>query len=196
MQLFFPIEIARSAFASLVGDPYHILGGKLVAMLITSPEVILAYKERYCRAESVIASSLAARPIVRSPELVFLGTTSLYGTEPTQYTRVSVPADRVGGMKGQSIGYRLLGKTEGYGTLHFSEETADALTTMMSQSGGGRVNYIFGESTSPRLRLIREGLDMPPELSTSPHCRAYNGSLVSPSAHGYSECGAAGTIGS
>src|SRR5262249_4563334 len=74
--------------------PYSsLLGGKLVAMLLLSPEVVAAYRDRYAGAESVIASSLAGRPVVRPPHLVFLGTTSLYGTEPTQYTRVHVPCD-------------------------------------------------------------------------------------------------------
>ena len=53
----------------------------------------------------------------------------------------------------------MLGKTEGYGTLQFIEETADALTTKISQSKDVRVNHIFGEGTNPRLCSIREGLD-------------------------------------
>src|SRR5262249_29384862 len=96
--------------------PYStLLGGKLVAMLLLSPQVVRAYHDRYYRSESVIASSLAGRPIVRPPHLVFLGTTSLYATEPTQYTRIHVPCGFVGGHEGDVLRYRLLGKTEGYG---------------------------------------------------------------------------------
>jgi hypothetical protein len=66
----------------------------------------------------------------------------------------------LGGRPGEVLRYRLLGKTEGYGTLHFSTETADALGTLVAQSDGGqRVHSIFGEGVNPRLRKIRDGLD-------------------------------------
>jgi hypothetical protein len=141
--------------------PYSaLLGGKLVSMLVASPEIIVAYSSRYADQESVIASSLAGRPVVRPTHLVFLGTTSLYGTEPTQYTRVYVPCDRLGGKHGESIRYQMLGRTEGYGTAHFSEETVETFSDMLAQKEGGqRVNSIFGEGVSPRLRKIRNGLD-------------------------------------
>ena len=142
--------------------PYSaLLGGKLVAMLMASPEVIVAYKERYANYESVIASSLAGRPIIRPPHLVFVGTTSLYPTEPTQYTRVQVPTERLGGLPGETVRYRLLGPTSGFGTFQFSDETVEALAVALSQTHRGqRVNSIFGEGTSPRMRKIREGLDL------------------------------------
>lgn len=141
--------------------PYSVLlGGKLVAMLAASPEVVVAYRERYGNTESVIASSLAGRPVIKPPHLVFLGTTSLYGTEPTQYTRVYIPCERAGGRRGETVCYRHLGRTEGYGSLQFSPETVKALSTLLSQSQGGqRVHSIFGEGVNPRLRKIREGLD-------------------------------------
>jgi hypothetical protein len=141
--------------------PYSaVLGGKLIAMLLVSPEIITAYRDRYAQAESVIASSLAGRPVVRSPHLVFLGTTSLYGTEPTQYTRVVVPNEIVGGPRGETLRYQLLGRTEGYGTLQFSTDTVHALSVLLSQrQGGQRVHSIFGEGVNPRLRKVRDGLN-------------------------------------
>ena len=106
-------------------------------------------------------SSLAGRPIVREPSLVFLGTTSLYGSEPTQYTRLHMPCEEIGGFHGDDLRYRLLGQTQGFGTFQFSDETVDALQTALSQSKRGqRVNSIFGEGASPRMRKIREGLDL------------------------------------
>src|SRR5262249_44826718 len=109
--------------------PYSVLlGGKLVAMLVMGAEVVNAYRRRDASAESVFASSLAGRPIVRPAHLVFLGTTSLYGTEPTQYTRVQVPSEIAGGSGGEGVRYRLLGRTEGYGTLQFSAETVSMLS--------------------------------------------------------------------
>jgi hypothetical protein len=142
--------------------PYSPLtAGKLIAMLLTSPELILAYDRRYANAESVIASSIAGRPIVRRPSLVLLGTTSLYGSEPNQYTRLQIPCEAVGGPTGHSVRFQLLGKTEGYGTFQFSDDTVEALGDAVAQfRGGKRVNSIFGEGVNPRLRKIRDGLEL------------------------------------
>ena len=141
--------------------PYtSLLGGKLVAMMMASPEIIVAYKMRYARAESIIASSMAGRPVIRPPKLVLLGTTSLYGAEPTQYTRVHIPCEKAGGKAGESVRYEMLGRTEGYGTSQFSSQTVDAMSVLLSQQEGGqRVHSIFGEGVSPRLRKVRDGLD-------------------------------------
>jgi hypothetical protein len=165
------VAIADIAVCGAIPPYSALLGGKLVAMLAASPEAVAAYRQRYAATESVIASSLAGRPVVRPADLVFLGTTSLYGVEPTQYTRLRFPCERGGGRVGESVGYRLLGRTEGYGTLQFGEETVKALSTLVSRSEGGqRVNSIFGEGVSPRLRKIREGLDrlgLPSDLMLS-----------------------------
>lgn len=155
------VAIADISVCGAVAPYSMLLGGKLVAMLTASPEVIAAYGERYGNSQSVIASSIAGRPIVRTPHLVFLGTTSLYATEPTQYTRVHVPCELLGGRQGESVRYRLLGRTEGFGTLQFSKDTTGALSTLLAQSDGGqRVHSIFGEGVNPRLRKIRDGLDV------------------------------------
>jgi hypothetical protein len=167
------LKILRKAKADRVGiamaditvcgavPPYNaILGGKLIAMLSVSPEVVHAYRERYHDAESEIASSIAARPIVRPAHLVFLGTTSLYGVCSSQYNRVSVPAERLGGRAGEEIRYRELGRSESFGTSQYSSATVEALVRLVHHSNGGqRVNSIFGEGVSPKLRKVREGLD-------------------------------------
>ena len=73
--------------------PYNaLLGGKLVAMLLTGPEVVQAYNARYAKACSMIASSIAGKAVVRKPNLVWLGTTSLYGVGSSQYNRIVLPA--------------------------------------------------------------------------------------------------------
>ena len=59
--------------------PYNeILGGKLVALLATSPQVVHDYKTRYENKASEIASRLKGQPVCRPAELVYVGTTSLY----------------------------------------------------------------------------------------------------------------------
>jgi hypothetical protein len=141
--------------------PYNVLlGGKLVSTLLASPEVVEAYRSRYREMRSVIASSIAGRPIVRSSEIVLLCTTSLYGVGSSQYNRLRMPCPAACGHPGDVIRYEELGKTRGYGTIHFGRETIEALGTVLAQRAGGqRVNSIFGEGVSPRLRKVREGLD-------------------------------------
>src|SRR5262249_29088698 len=119
-------QLARRAKAESVGisiadiivcgaiPPYnHILGGKLVAMLLASPEIVQAYRERYSDTESVIASSIAGRPIRRPPRLVALSTTSLYGVPLNQYTNVVVPCGAVSSRRDETVRYERLGVTLG-----------------------------------------------------------------------------------
>jgi Domain of unknown function (DUF4338) len=155
-------------------QPYNaILGGKLVAMLATSPEVVGEYKRRYDGAESEIASSMAGRPITRSPSLVLLGTTSLYGVGSSQYNRIKIPCDRLGGSPMDVLSYDELGRSESFGTSQYSEETLEALTDLVQQSADGqRVNSIFGEGASPKMRKVRQALDtlgLPSELLLRHH---------------------------
>ncbi len=143
-------------------QPYNaILGGKLVAMLAASPEVLLEYRRRYAAAESEIASSMAGRPIIRDPSLVLLGTTSLYGIGSSQYNRITIPCERIGSTTGEVIRYQELGHSAAFGTSQYSEETVEALADLQQQfANGQRVNSIFGEGVSPKLRKIREGLEL------------------------------------
>ena len=141
-------------------QPYNaLLGGKLVSMLAVGPAVVKEYKKRYKNAVSQIASSMAGRPIVRSSNLVFLGTTSLYGNGSSQYNRIRIPANLLGGEEGAEITYKQIGDSESFGTSQFSDETMDAIVDCLRQSTNGeRINNIFGEGVSPKLRKVREGL--------------------------------------
>lgn len=141
--------------------PYgEVLGGKLVAMLMTSPEVAEEYHRRYRRSPSIIASSMAGRPIQRPANLVYISTTSLYGRRPNQYDRIAIPVDRIQPGGSGSLRYEYLGRTKGIGTFQFSNQTIDEMKTLIEQtSQGQRVNSVFGEGVNPRLRKIRDGLD-------------------------------------
>jgi hypothetical protein len=143
-------------------QPYNaILGGKLVSMLVTSPDIVEAYRRRYDAATSEIASSMAGRPIIRPPHLVFLGTTSLYGGGSSQYNRIRIPCARLGGADPDAIEFKRLGMSESFGTSQYREDTVDALVDLVQQvNGGQRVNSIFGEGVSPKLRKVREGLEV------------------------------------
>jgi hypothetical protein len=142
--------------------PYNtLLGGKLVCLLLTSPEVIQFYRKRYGRQASVIASSMKGRAVVREPNLVLLATTSLYGVGSSQYNRLRVPLETIGGKTGEKIEYVKLGISEGYGSYHFSRASVDYLETLLGRAGGGRkVNSIFGEGVNPLIRKIRDGLTL------------------------------------
>lgn len=139
--------------------PYTaLLGGKLIALLMASPEVVCEYERRYRRACSLIASSMAGEPIRRAPKLVLLGTTSLYGVASSQYNRLSIPASVLGGPG--PVRYELLGRTRGFGSYHFSEPTMTEIELLAAQSQRGRqVNSIFGEGINPKFRKIRGALD-------------------------------------
>jgi hypothetical protein len=142
-------------------QPYNaLLGGKLVAMMAASPEVVAQYRRRYSDAQSEIASSVAGRSIMRAPTLVLLGTTSLYGVGSSQYNRIKIPTDRIGATSEGIIRYEELGRSEAFGTSQYSEETVDALVELVQQSDEQRVNSIFGEGVSPKLRKVRQALDL------------------------------------
>lgn len=142
--------------------PYNaILGGKLVSLLMSSPEVVAAYRQRYEDQPSIIASSMAGRKIVRNQQLVLLGTTSLYGVGSSQYNRIRMSAEEVGGTENGRIEYHFLSHTTGYGSFHFSADTTDEISRLLAQSRHSRrVNSIFGEGVNPRLRKMRDALDM------------------------------------
>ena len=103
-------------------------------MLLMSPEVVAEYRRRYARMPSVIASSMAGRPIVRPADLAFIGTTSLYGQRPCQYDRVTFPHTGADG-KRVVLRYEYLGRTQGLGTFHFGEQTVkDMGLLLLAQS--------------------------------------------------------------
>jgi hypothetical protein len=142
--------------------PYNfLLGGKLVSLLLTSPEIVRAYTSRYSNAPSVIASSMAGRPIRRTPKLVLLGTTGLYRINPSQYNRLRLDALEVDAKKGESIRFEHLGESEGFGSYHLSFDTSREIDAFLAQSHPGtRVNSIFGEGVNPKLRKLRAGIDL------------------------------------
>ena len=138
--------------------PYnHLLGGKLVCLMMMSPKVVQDYRDRYNDVVSIIASQMAGRAITKEPHLAFLGTTSLYTDYSAQYNRVRLPARTVTGQS-LPIEYRCLGRTEGFGSPNLSSETERGLAFLAETSKNYRnVNFVFGEGQSPKLRQLREG---------------------------------------
>jgi hypothetical protein len=157
-------EIADLTVCGAVAPYTHLAGGKLVAMLAVTPEVIAEYKRRYQGVPGIIASSMAGRPIGRPANLCYVGTTSLYGRRPNQYDRLGMSGDLVGGEASGSLRYEFIkdevdSRTQGIGTFHFSSRTLKALERFVqSRKGGWKANNLFGEGTSPKLRGLRDGL--------------------------------------
>ncbi len=141
--------------------PYNaLLGGKLVCMLLASREVVAYYRKKYETQASVIASSIKGEAVRRPPRLVLLGTTSLYGIGSSQYNRVKVPCREVCGRSDETLEYKKLGLSKGYGSFHFSGTTIKLVDALLGRGDGRRVNSLFGEGVNPLLRKIREALEL------------------------------------
>lgn len=142
-------------------SPYNfLLGGKLVCMLLCSPEVTSYYSRRYQKQISVIASAMKGKPVVRRPKLALLCTTSLYGVGSSQYNRVKIPLREIGIDSEDYVAFHDLGHSHGYGTYHFSRLTVELGSCLNARKKDGRrVNSIFGEGVNPLMRKIRESLD-------------------------------------
>jgi hypothetical protein len=140
--------------------PYgHLLAGKLVSLMMMSPAVAHAYRERYNGEPSIIASQMAGRPIVKDADLVLLGTTSLYSERSSQYNRVVLPSGAVHGTSTE-VRFIEVGRSGGHGSSNLSAETEDALAELAAAKREFRnVNFMFGEGQSPKLRQTREGLE-------------------------------------
>jgi hypothetical protein len=137
--------------------PYRaVLGGKLVALLMLSRQVVADVEQRYGDRVSIIASAMAGRPVSRPAKLALVTTSSLYEAYgSSQYNRLKVETDR------GTLIYRRVARTESFGTVQFAPDTVHALNEVARHSDSNRreVNYLFGEGTSPKMRLIRTGLE-------------------------------------
>lgn len=122
--------------------PYsYLLGGKLVCYMMVSNWIRQVFAERYGDRKT-----LAKQRVVK--DLVMLITTSIYGENSSQYNRIrfnNMPL------------YIPVGETEGYGTLHISDTTFEALKKVVMRKDSYRGNK-FGDGANWRLRVIRDGM--------------------------------------
>ena len=132
--------------------PYnHVLGGKLVALLALSPQVIHDYKTRYQDKISEIASRMKGEAVTRPADLVYVGTTSLYYVGSSQYNRLKIPGSIFSSPF--DVVWRELGYTVGFGTMHISRTTTMALNEAVGEDSH-LINHVFGEGASPKFRLL------------------------------------------
>ncbi len=135
--------------------PYNILlGGKLVTMLLASPQVIDEYSRKYDQHASTIASQLKGEAVIREPKLAFLGTTSLYASNSSQYNRIRIPTPLGGELRLLNMGF-----TKGYGSVHFGVDTRTHLAKLLAHTNSAQlINNRFGEGVNPKLRRVGAGL--------------------------------------
>ena len=166
--------------------PYNrILGGKLVALLMLSPQIGIDYRRRYS-GPSIISSQMKNRAVIRDNALVYLGTTSLYAHGSSQYNRLRLPAGTIAPDQ-ETICYDAIGQTSGFGTIQFSPETSRAIDAFLSHERDFKeVNSVFGEGTSPKLRKVKMGLRRlgfdPDRLIQHRHHRLIYGAPLFPTA--------------
>ncbi len=166
--------------------PYNrILGGKLVALLMLSPQVSADYRRRYA-SPSIISSQMKNRRVIRDSTLVYLGTTSLYVHGSSQYNRLQLPAGTIAPEQ-ESIPYNAIGQTSGFGTIQFSPDTSRAIDAYLAYERDFKeVNSVFGEGTSPKLRKVKMGLRKlgfdPDKLIQHRHHRLIYGAPLFPKA--------------
>jgi hypothetical protein len=105
--------------------PYNnLLGGKLVALLLCSPEIVKEYEARYGSQSSLIALCMRGASVKRNAQLTLLCTTSLYGSSLNQYSRIKLPAQMIGGAGDAAIEYKSVGVSDGYGTFPLQQRYA------------------------------------------------------------------------
>jgi Domain of unknown function (DUF4338) len=141
--------------------PYNsLLGGKLVALMLLSPEVADDYRLRYGDRASIISSQMKNEERKKDCTLAWLNTTSLYSLGSSQYERVRLDPGVICPAQ-PKISFKHIGDTEGFGTVQFSEATALAVQSALEERYQFRaVNNIFGEGFSPKFRKLRDGMVM------------------------------------
>ena len=133
--------------------PYNrMLGGKLVALLLLSPEVAADNQRRYGREATIIRSQLKNARVVPDTNLVWLGTTSLFSHGSSQYERLRLPAGVIAPDQPE-IRYAYLGDTSGYGTVQFADDTVRALDGLLQAAPDAGASFTstihaFGNSAT------------------------------------------------
>lgn len=134
---------AMDAYVLGALPPYnYLLGGKLISYIIASKEVRGIYERKYNGKVTNISKRTANR-------LACIFTTSLYG-KSSQYNRVKY---------NDNLLYIPVGQTKGYGTLHLTDETFDAMRALL-ESHDISVTNRFGDGPIWRMRVIRTAGDI------------------------------------
>jgi len=136
--------VNRSMNAQRVGalPPYNqLLGGKMVALALTSDEIREAYRKKYINYVSIIKGRKL------NPDLLFITTSSAFGRSSI-YNRLKYKNEIVA---------HCLGYTRGSGTFHFPKELYEEIIKF-SSSKGEDIARDYGHGPSRKIRLLVRGL--------------------------------------
>lgn len=125
--------------------PYsNMIGGKLVAGLITSKEVKQAYERKYLGRKTII------RKKKNNAQLVLLTTTSALGRSSI-YNRLLLP---------RGLKFIRIGRTKGFGHFHLSGEIFESLRAYLEAIGHPYASgYKFGMGPNWKIRVVRAALE-------------------------------------
>jgi len=133
--------INQSFYGQRIGalPPYNeLLGGKMIAMSLTSNEIREAYANKYENKITLLNKETLP------PRLLFITTTSAYG-KSSVYERLKYNDDKIS----EFIGY-----TSGYGTFHISQTLYEELLKYL-ESKGIDTKRGYGTGPSRKLDLIK-----------------------------------------
>ena len=123
--------------------PYnYLLGGKLISYIIASNEIRELFRQKYKTSITRIAQRTAN-------DIACIFTTSLYG-KSSQYNRLKFNDKTL---------FNHIGETKGYGTLHLTDETFEAMRALLVEKGISVTNR-FGDGPIWRMRVIRSAADI------------------------------------
>lgn len=134
------IWVNRSMHAQRVGalPPYNeILGGKMVALALTSNEIRWAYQKKYYFSQTLLKKRFI------KPELLFITTTSAFGRSSI-YNRLKYKNEPVA----ISLGF-----TKGSGTFHIPEKLYHEILEFLSRKGFD-TSRNYGHGPSRKMKLI------------------------------------------
>jgi len=124
--------------------PYnYLLGGKLISYILASNEIRKLYKKKYAKVKTILKKRKAS-------DLVLIMTTSLYGSNSSQYNRLKF---------GKSLLYKPKGSTRGFGSLHISDEAFAAMRELAAKNGL-KISNRFGDGPNWRMRVIRSACEV------------------------------------
>lgn len=132
------------AYALGALPPYNfLLGGKLVASLIRTQEVVDTFRQKYHDSVGVISGKS------KNAHLAAVTTSSALGRS-SLYNRLR--------LDGKSV-FEPIGSTSGWGHFHISEDLFDDLRAYLKSVGDTYADsHGFGQGPNYRLRLIRRAL--------------------------------------
>jgi hypothetical protein len=134
------IWVNKSMNAQRIGalPPYNqLLGGKMVALSLTSNEIRKAYQSKYANYTTIIKE----RSI--GTDFLFITTTSAFG-KSSLYNRLKYKGDTVA----KSLGY-----TQGSGSFHIPQELYLEILTFLSNEGF-EISRGYGHGPSRKLKLL------------------------------------------